>query len=272
MSDDAEEFVPGTKRPPGRWLLRGYPGELARGVLQPGSECSVVIDRGDGPEAWIGEVIERNCQGVILRLFGSGKLLVVPFVQLSRANTLPEHTWTEWRDAVECQRRGLAPCRLVDGRPVVPDLGRRPEERETLRGAGLRDVHLPGAVQRRRARLSGPIGATARGERPCRRPGSWPAPLKGPTLPISDWNLARVFEYAREHGITLQAALDRLLEVAFGRLDALRRYGQSKGLARQREKRRPHVVPSGPRRFTLAHFLIRSAGHGFARGRSPGSE
>lgn len=234
---DAEEFVPGTKRPPGRWLLRGLPGKLARGALQPDSACSVVIDRGDGPEAWIGEVIDRNCQGVILRLFGSGKLLVVPFVQLSRANTLPEHTWTEWRDALECQRKGLAPCRLVDGRPVVPDLGRRPEEPDSLHGASLRDVRLPGAVRRRRARLSGPIGATARGERPCRRPGSRPPPLEGPTLPITDRNLQRVFEYAKANGITLPAALDRLLEIAFGRLTALRKYSKGKGVERVREYR-----------------------------------
>lgn len=237
MSDDADEFVPGTKRPPGRWLLRGYPGELARGELQPDSECSVVIDRGDGPEAWIGEVIDRNCQGVILRLFGSGKLLVAPFAQILRANTVPEHTWAEWRDTLECQRMGLAPCRLVNGRPVAPDLGRRPEEPDSLHGASLRDVRLPGAVQRRRARLSGPIGATARGERPCRRPGSRPPPLEGPTLPISDRNLARVFEYAEANDLTLQAALDRLLEIAFGRLEALQRYGKGKGVARRREYR-----------------------------------
>ena len=249
-NDDAEEFVPGTKRPPGRWLLRGYPGELARGVLQPDSECSVVIDRGDGPEAWIGEVIDRNCQGVILRLFGSGKLLVAPFAQILRANTVPEHTWAEWRDALACQRKGLAPCRLVNGRPVAPDLGRRPEEPDSLRGtySGLRHVRpvqLTRAQSRRRAKEGIPLGATARGERPCRRPGSRPPPLEGPTLPVSDRNLARVFEYAKANDLTLRAALDRLLEIALGRLAALQRYGKGKGVAARREYRARRRATNG---------------------------
>lgn len=241
MSEDAEGFVPGTKRPPGRWLLRGFLGDRAQGVLQTDSACSVVIDRGDGPEAWIGEVIDRNCQGAILRLFGSGKLLVVPFVQLLRADTI-QGTWAEWSHALACQRKGLAPCRLIDGKPVVPDVRPPPEpepELPPLPPKPLRPVRLTNK-QRMKSMHFG------------RGPGSKAPPLPpAPRLPdpgpgkmwFSVRNVVRLELFAAANDATPEEALDYLLGWVLDRLAAERINN-----ARRRGKPLPPPKGEGARR------------------------
>lgn len=250
MSDAAEEFVPGTKRPPGRWLLRGFIGERAQGVLQPDSACSVVIDRGDGPEAWVGEVVQRNCQGAILRLFGSGKLLVVPFVQLLRADTI-QSSWAEWTHALTCQRRGLAPCRLIDGKPVVPDVRPPPEpepELPPLPPKPLRPVRLT-KKQRRQRMKSMHFGRGPEKAPPSPPPPTLPDPGPG-KMWISDRNVARLELFAAANDATLEEALDFLIALVFARRSTMARSDARRNGApvppkppRRKMWRRPLIIP-----------------------------
>lgn len=119
---------------------------------------------------------------------------------------------------------------LVDGKWTSPSPPPPPEEGGSTHGLNLRHVQVA-------RRIPGPVGATARGERPCRRPGSGPPPAEGPTVEVSDEHVQRVFEYAKANGLTLREATDHLIEYGWRRLAALRRYGQGKGAVRQRKLR-----------------------------------
>lgn len=247
MNDDERDEVElpdaRAKRLPS-WLTYDLARVGSMAFRRPSMDAEVRVDiEQDGRrELWVGTCISDDDDGFDLRPWGSANVLHIPWADVRRAAYVGPHTFAQEQAARRPQRKGLPALVLVDGQWVSPCPPPPEEDPDSLRGtySGLRHVRpvrLTRAQRRRRAKEGIPFGATARGERPCRRPGSRPPPLEGPALPISDRNLQRVFEYAKANGITLPAALDRLLVIAFGRLDALRRYGKGKGVTRRREYR-----------------------------------
>ena len=104
----------------GNWLLVGLvpPKRGACELLEPLVHIRVLMLRDDQEQLWVGTVVQRSDSGVLLRLWGSGKLLGVPFGSVLRAGVVPVHTHREHVAVCDLQRQGQ-PARVCDERKYV---------------------------------------------------------------------------------------------------------------------------------------------------------
>lgn len=102
----------------GDWMFDAISRHHPTGWLYEGTAVLVLLRRNDQEELWAGEVEERTDSGCLLRLWGSGRLLSVPFANVLRAGTVPRHTHAEFREVAALQRKGL-PARTRAEQPVI---------------------------------------------------------------------------------------------------------------------------------------------------------
>jgi hypothetical protein len=102
----------------GDWLWPDLTRKKPAEILHVGTLVRVLLARDDQEQLWVGEIVERNDEGALLKLWGSGCLLADPFASQLRAGVVPRHSHAEFVAVAQCQRRGQ-PARVRDLRPEI---------------------------------------------------------------------------------------------------------------------------------------------------------